>query len=90
MPPDFIQIYPADAALRTEERERLYADILENVELGEFKKKTFGPALKRLCFEGRIESRDERIRDPGELISRINPLGTYVHAYLRGRTCPAD
>ena len=48
MPPDFIQLYPADAALRTEERERLYADILENVELGEFKKKTFGPALKRL------------------------------------------
>ena len=82
MPPDFIQLYPADAALRTEERERLYADILENVELGEFKKKAFGPALKRLCFEGRIESRDERIRDPGELISRINPLGTYVHAYL--------
>lgn len=82
MPSDFIQIYPADAALRTEERERLYADILENVELGEFKKKAFGPALKRLCFEGRIESRDERIRDPGELISRINPLGTYVHAYL--------
>ena len=82
MPPDFIQIYPADAALRIEERERLYADILENVELGEFKKKAFGPALKRLCFEGRIESRDERIRDPGELISRINPLGTYVHAYL--------
>ena len=82
MPSDFIQIYPADAALRIEERERLYADILENVELGEFKKKAFGPALKRLCFEGRIESRDERIRDPGELISRINPLGTYVHAYL--------
>ncbi len=78
----FIQIYPADAALQTQERERLYADILENVDLGEFKKKTFGPALKRLCFEGRIESRDERILDPGELISRINPLGTYVHAYL--------
>lgn len=78
----FIQIYPADAALRTLERERLYADILENVDLGEFKKKTFGPALKRLCFEGVIESRDERILDPGELISRINPLGTYVHAYL--------
>lgn len=82
MTSDFIQIYPADAALRTPERERLYDDILANVELGEFKKKTFGPALKRLCFEGQIEARDERIRDPGELISRINPLGTYVHAYL--------
>lgn len=40
------------------------------------------PALNHLCFEGRIESFDERIRDPGELIRRINPLGTYVHAYL--------
>lgn len=82
MTSDFIQIYPADAALRTPERERLYDDILANVELGEFKKKAFGPALKRLCFEGQMESRDERIRDPGEFISRINPLGTYVHAYL--------
>ena len=83
MTQEFIQIYPAgDAPLRTEERERLYAEILEHVELGEFKKKTFGPALKRLCFEGKIESYDERIRDPGELIRRINPLGTYVHAYL--------
>lgn len=82
MTQEFIQIYPADAPLRTEERERLHAEILEHVELGEFKKKTFGPALKRLCFEGRIESFDERIRDPGELIRRINPLGTYVHAYL--------
>lgn len=43
MPPDFIQLYPADAALRTEERERLYADILENVELGEFKEKRLAP-----------------------------------------------
>lgn len=83
MTQEFIQIYPADdAPLRTEERERLYAEILEHVELGEFKKKTFGPALKSLCFEGKIESFNERIRDPGELIRRINPLGTYVHAYL--------
>lgn len=77
MTQDLIQIYPADAALRTEERESLHAEILEHVEIGEFKKKTFGPALKRLCFEGKIESLDERILDPGELIRRINPLGTY-------------
>jgi len=82
MTQDFIQIYPPDAALRTEARQQLYTDLLENVELGEFKKKTFAPALKRLCLEGQIESRDERIgalRDPAR---RINPLGTYVHAYL--------
>lgn len=82
MAQDFIQIYPPDAALCTEARQQLYTDLLENVELGEFKKKTFAPALKRLCLEGQIESRDERIgalRDPA---GRINPLGTYVHAYL--------
>lgn len=82
MTQELIQIYPADATLQTEERKRLHAEILEHFELGEFKKKTFGPALKRLCFEGKIESLDERILDPGELIRRINPLGTYVHAYL--------
>lgn len=77
-----IQIYPPEPALHTDERERLYADILENFDIGEFKKKTFAPALKRLCLQGQIESRDERIgglRDPNQ---RINPLGTYVHAYL--------
>ncbi len=82
MTPEFIQIYPADAALQTEERKKLHAEILEHFEIGEFKKKTFGPALRRLCFEGKIESLDERILDPGELIRRINPLGTYIHAYL--------
>lgn len=82
MTPEFIQIYPAGAALQTDERKKLHAEILEHFELGEFKKKAFGPALKRLCFEGKIESLDERILDPGELIRRINPLGTYVHAYL--------
>lgn len=82
MTTDFVQIYPADAALQTPEREALCAELLEHVDLGEFTKKTFAPALKRLCFEGRIESRDERIggvRDPAR---RINPLGTYVQAYL--------
>lgn len=77
-----IQIYPPEPALHTDERERLYADILEDFSIGEFKKKTFAPALKRLCLQGQIESRDERIgglRDPNR---RINPLGTYVHAYL--------
>ena len=82
MTQELIQIYPADAALQTEERKSLHAEILKHFELGEFKKKTFGPALKRLCFEGKIESLEERILDPGELIRRINPLGTYVHAYL--------
>lgn len=82
MTADFIQIYPADAALQTPDRQALYAELLEHIDLGEFTKKTFAPALKRLCFEGRIESRQERIgglRDPNV---RINPLGTYVHAYL--------
>lgn len=39
MAQDFIQIYPPDAALCTEARQQLYTDLLENVELGEFKKK---------------------------------------------------
>ena len=77
-----IQIYPEGSALKTEERKQLHATILEHVHLGEFKKKEFIPALKRLFFEGQIESFDERILDPGELIRRINPLGTHVHAYI--------
>lgn len=79
---DFVQIYPADAALRTPEREALYAELAEKVDLGEFKKKTFVPALQRLVFEGKIESRAERIGGMRDPVQRINPLGTYVHAYL--------
>ncbi|RYF26996.1 MAG: hypothetical protein EOO33_06090 [Comamonadaceae bacterium] len=82
MTTEFVQIYPADTALHTPDRQALYAELLEHIDLGEFTKKTFAPALKRLCFEGRIESRDERIGGLRDPVRRINPLGTYVHAYL--------
>ena len=82
MTTDFLQIYPADASLRTPEREALFAELLEKADLGEFTRKTFVPALKRLVFEGQIESRAERIGGLRDPMRRINPLGTYVHAYL--------
>lgn len=82
MTTDFVQIYPVDNALRTPEREALYAEIREKVDLGEFNKKTFEPALQRLVFEGQVESRNERIGGPRDPMTRINPLGTHVHAYL--------
>ena len=82
MPNALIQIYSEEAALHTAERKQLHAAILEHIHLGEFKTREFIPALKRLCFKGEIESFNQRILDPGEMISRINPLGTDIHAYL--------
>lgn len=77
-----IQVYPDSPLLQINERQLLHKEILEKIALGEFKKKNFAYALKQLCFYGKIESYQERILDPGELIRRINALGTYVQAYI--------
>ncbi len=79
---ELIRVYPDSPLLQVNERQQLHQEILEKISLGEFKKKDFAYAFKQLFFYGKIESYHERIIDPGELISRINALGTYVQAYI--------
>jgi hypothetical protein len=79
---ELIRVYPDSPLLQVDDRQQLHQEILEKISLGEFRKKDFAYALKQLCFHGKIESYRERILDPGELISRINALGTYVQAYI--------
>lgn len=78
---ELIQVYPADAILKTDERKQLYKDILEYVEIGELGR-GFTKALKVLCFEGKVESLDTMVRNDDGFLHRVNSLGDHLGVYI--------
>lgn len=79
----YIQVYPQDSQLKTEERKALYQQLLENDHCFGERGKGFTRALKTLVFEGKIESYEQAIKDEESLWgSRENDLGHMLPAYI--------
>ncbi|WP_431482978.1 hypothetical protein [Pseudomonas solani] len=77
-----IQVYLKDVNLKSDERKRLYKEILEKDFFGE-RDKYFQRAFKRLMFEGELETYELLLSETDELgIRRPNNLGHMAGAYI--------
>lgn len=82
MTKEFLRVYPEGIELKTAERKTLYKELLEEDHFGE-RGKGFVRALKRLVFEGEVESYEECVEDPDALLGRReNDLGYMLGAYI--------
>ena len=81
MAKEYIQVYPDNVELKTEERKKLYEDFIEHISFGEHGRR-FAQALKKLCFEGKVESLERYVRNDDGVLHRVNSLGTCVHGYV--------
>jgi hypothetical protein len=82
MTKEFFRVYPEGIELKTAERKTLYKELLEEDHFGE-RGKGFVRALKRLVFEGEVESYEECVEDPDALLGRReNDLGYMLGAYI--------
>lgn len=77
-----IQVYSKGANLKSDERKKLYQELLDKDIFGE-RERFFPRAFKRLMFEGELESYELLLNDTDELgVRRLNNLGHMAAAYI--------
>ncbi|WP_308726146.1 hypothetical protein [Metapseudomonas otitidis] len=78
----FVRVYSEEAELKTDERKRLYKELMEKDVFGE-RGKNFPRALKRLVFDGELESYEPFLECEDELGGyRQNDLSEMLAVYI--------